>query len=242
METKSSAETASGDQAAESPGAARGHGRVWLWWSLAGFGVLAASALITVSVLAATYQPLSFGGTGNSAELYPGLPAGDGIHLVNTVGGLHEDFYIPPQRGTFSLFADITNSGSYAVTIESVSLPTGGPVTLAGPVRYSTPGMGGSIMIPPPISRVLHNVVLRPGHDLFLGFPVRTWPCTQQYGWASESSFTVKMRFAMFTRTVAMPWGSLGDSLVMHSPGGRPGDAGTFCVPHTVLPRQPAAK
>src|SRR5215469_10649011 len=221
METKSSAETASGLQAAESPAPARGRGRVLLWWSLAGFGLLAASALVAVSVLAATYQPLSFGNTENTAELYPGLPAGQGIHAVNTVGGLHEDFYIPPQRGTFSLFADITNSGSYAVTIESVSLPTGGPVTLAGPVRYSTPGMGGSIMIPPPISRVLHNVVLRPGHDLFLGFPVRTWPCTQQYGWASESSFTVKMRFAMFTRTVAMPWGSLGDSLVMHSPGGR---------------------
>jgi len=242
METKSSAETASGVPAAESPVLERGRGRVLWWWSLAGFGVLAVSALIAVSVLAATYQPLSFGGTGNSAELFPGLPAGQGIHPVNTVGGLHEDFYIPPQRGTFSLFVDIYNGGSYAVTIESVSLPSGGPVTLAGPVRYSTPGMGGSDMIPPPISRVLHIVVLRPGQDLFLGFPVRTWPCAQQYGWASEPSFNVKMRFALFTRTVAMPWGSLGDSLVMHAPVGRPGDSGIFCLPHTVLLRQSAAR
>lgn len=242
METKSPADTTSGAPAAESRGPTRGHGRGWLWLSLAVFGLVAASTLITVSVLAGTYQPLSFGGVGNSAELYPGLPAGPGIQAVNTVGGLHEDFYIPPQRGTFSLFADVTNNGSYAVTIESVSLPAGGPVTLAGPVRYSTPGMGGSIMIPPPTSRVLHNLVLLPDHDLFLGFPVRTWPCAQQYTWVSEPSFIVKMRFALFTHTFAMPWGSLGGSLVMHEPGGRPGDAGIFCLPHAVLPREPAAK
>ena len=74
---------------------------------------------------------------------------------------------------------------------------------------------------------------------MFLGFPVRTWPCAQQYGWASEPSFNVRMRFALFTRTVAMPWGGLADSLVMHAPGGRPGDAGIVCLPHTTLPRQP---
>ena len=122
-----------------------------------------------------------------------------------------------------------------------MSLLVDGPVTLAAPVRYSTPGMRGSNIIPPPVSRVLHNVVLRPGQDLYLGFPARTWPCWQQYSWGSEPSFYVKMRFAIFTRTVAMPWDSLGDSLVMHAPFGRPGDAGIVCLPHTVLPKQPAA-
>jgi hypothetical protein len=236
METESPTQTASGVPAAETLSPARGRRHVW-GWALAGFGVLAASALIAVSVLAANYQPLSIGGNGSTAELFPGLPAGQGIHMVNTVGGIHQDFYIPPQRGTFSLLVDITNNGSYAVTIESVSLPAGGPVTLAGPVRYSTPGMGGSNEIPPPVSRVLRDVVLRPGQDLFLGFPVRTWPCAQQYEWTSEPSFNVTMRFALFTRTVAMPWGSLDSSLVMHAPAGRPGDAGTFCLPHTALPK-----
>jgi hypothetical protein len=30
-----------------------------------------------------------------------GLPTGHGIHAVNDFGGLSEDIFIPPQRGTF---------------------------------------------------------------------------------------------------------------------------------------------
>ena len=103
------------------------------WWWLAVPGVLVAAALVIVAVLANTYQPLTLGGLGNSAELYPGLPAGVGIHYVNNFGGVSEDIYIPPQRGTFSLFVDIYNNGTYAVTIQSVTVPQ--PLTPAGPVR-----------------------------------------------------------------------------------------------------------
>lgn len=31
-----------------------------------------------------------------------GLPTGHGIHAVNDFGGLSEDIFIPPRRGTFS--------------------------------------------------------------------------------------------------------------------------------------------
>jgi len=49
--------------------------------------------------------------------------------------------------------------------------------------------MGGSNEIPPPTSRLLHDVVLLPGHEMFLGFPVRTWPCAQTDIWTGVSSF-----------------------------------------------------
>ncbi len=179
---------------------------------------------------------MSYGSTGNSAEWYPGLPPGRGIHLVNNVGGFHEDIYIPPQRGVFSLFVDVRNNGSFPVTIESLTVPTPG-LYLAGPVRYSTLGMGGSNQIPPPTSRVLHEFVLRPGQEIFVGLPVRTWPCAETNEWSEVTSFNVKMRYLWLTRTVALPWGPLTDSLIMHAPFGRPGESGTFCLPHTVLPK-----
>jgi hypothetical protein len=214
--------------------------RWWLWALLpAGLGC---TALVCLAVAASRYEPLGFGSTGNSAELFPGLPAGQGIHVVNTLGNVHEDFYIPPQRGTFSLFADLTNNGSHPVTITSVRLPAGSPISLAGPVRYSYPGMGGSNIIPPPTSRVLHDVVLQPGEELFLGFPVRTWPCAQTDIWTSISGFDVVMKYLTFTHTVVVPWGMKGDSLILREPGGAPGASDTVCAPGTTkanLPRTP---
>jgi hypothetical protein len=197
--------------------------------------------VVILAVAASHYEPLGFGNTGNSAEAFPGLPAGQGIHLVNTVGGLHEDVYIPPQRGTFSLFADVTNNGTHPVTITSVRLPPGSPISLAGPVRYSTTGMGPNPenQMPPPVSRVLHSVVVQPGDELFLGFPVHMWPCGQKYGWASLSEFDVTMKYLTFTHTVAVPWGMKTDSLVMHGTGGMPGQKDTVCAPGTTKANLP---
>ena len=208
-------------------------------WGAGGLAVFAIVGLITIAIAAVHYQPLSYGETGSDAERYPGLPAGQGIHLVNNVGNLHEDFYLPPQRGVFSLFADILNNGSYPVTIESITVPAGS-LRLAGPVRYSYPGMGGSDEIPPPRSRVLHDFVLRPGQQMFVGLPVLTSPCARRGYWSALASFSVKMRFLGFTRTVALPWGLHGDSLIMHQPAGRPGAQGVFCLPHTVLQERPS--
>ncbi len=193
---------------------------------------VAVAVVAVAATLAARYQPIAYGGLSNSAELFPGLPPGHGIHAVNNLGGFSQDIYLPPQRGPFSLLASLRNNGPYPITIESVSLPAGGPV-LAAPVRYSTPGMGGSSQIPPPVSRILHDVRLGPGQTMFLGFPVRTSPCAQRRYWMRVPSFNVRVGFGPFTRTVAIPWGTGGDSLLLHAPAGHPGMPGTFCLPRT---------
>ena len=225
------------DQPARTPARRR-----WWLWALLPVG-LAGVAAVILAVAASHYEPLGFGNTGNSAEAFPGLPTGQGIHPVNTVGGLHEDVYIPPQRRTFSLFADVTNNGTHPVTITSVRLPPGSPISLAGPVRYSDPDMGpnpGNEM-PPPVSRVLHSVVLQPGEQLFLGFPVHMWPCGQKGGWTSMPEFDVTMKYLTFAHTVAVPWGMRNDSLVMLAPGGMPGQKDAMCAPGTTKANLPKA-
>jgi len=210
--------------------------RRWLQFGLVVVG-LACIAVVVLAVMASHYQPVSYGSMQSS--VFPGIPGGKGIRAVNNLGGFHEDIYIPPQRGTFGLFADIRNNGTHPVTIVSVRLPGPGPLQLAGPVRYSKPGMGGSRQIPPPMSRVLHSVVLQPGQEMFLGFPVWMWPCTSHQGWEGLDSFSVKVKYAMFTHTVAVPWGMNGDSLLVRAPGGKPGQKGVTCAPGTTLANLP---
>jgi hypothetical protein len=200
---------------------------------------LAGVAVVVLAVVASRYQPVSYGSVSSGAERFPGLPAGKGIRAVNNLGGLHEDIYIPPQRGKFSLFADIRNNGTHPVTIVSARLPRFSPLSLAGPVRYSTAGMGGSRQIPPPASRVLHHVVLRPGQEMFLGFPVHMWPCTTNGGWDGITGFYVKIKYLMFTHTVAVPWGMGGDNLLVRATGGKPGQKGVTCAPGTTLANLP---
>src|SRR5262249_5337180 len=81
-------------------------------------------------------------------------------------GGFHQDIYVPLQRGTFALVATIRNNGTHPVTIRSASPPQGSGLSIAGAIRYSTPGTGGSNQIPPPTSRVLRNVELAPGQGI----------------------------------------------------------------------------
>jgi hypothetical protein len=193
-----------------------------------------------LAIVAGRYQPVSYGSVSSSIEWFPGLPAGHGIRPVNDLGGAHEDMYIPPQRGVFSLFADLANNGTHPVTIVSVRLPEGSGLFLAAPVRYSVPGTGGSSQISPPVSRVLHEVVLQPGRDLYVGFPVHMWPCTtNDENWETIFSFSVRVRYSIFTHTVEVPWGMKGDSLVVRAPGGRPGQKGATCAPGTTLANLP---
>jgi hypothetical protein len=120
-----------------------------------------------------------------------------------------------------------------AVTIKSVSVTQifrSYPLTLAAPVRYSTPGMNGSDQILPPASRVLYDVTHGPGKEMFIGFLVRSSLCAQKGTWISMPSFNVTEQFGFFTQTIAVPWGQDGDQLIMHGPSPHPSNPDTFCL------------
>ena len=199
-------------------------------------------AFVAVAILAAVasrYQPIAFGDTSSTVLYFWGMPTGKGVRPVNDMGGFHQDIYIPPQRGTFSLSATIANNGSHPVTIVSASLGAISGLALSGPVRYSMPGMDGSDVIPPPVSRLLRDVVLAPGHEMFIGFPVKMWPCATIGSWQAVPDFTVTTRYLIFRHSVSVPWGMEGDSLIMRLPGGQPGQQGVICAPGTTRANMP---
>jgi len=227
---------AEAETAAARPGLPRR--RRWLVWALLTVG-LAGVALAIIAAVASRYQPI-----GNGEDLsfaFPGLPAGKGFRAVNNLGGFHQDIYVPPQRGTFALVATIMNNGTHPVTIVSASPPQGSGLWPAGTIRYSTPGMGGSNQIPPPTSRVLRNVVLAPGQEMFIGFPMKMWPCAPPGGWQGIPTFTVVTRYLFFTHTVDLPWFIFDDSVIMRIPGGKPGHKSVICAPGTTLANLPKA-
>jgi hypothetical protein len=200
---------------------------------------LASAVLAVLASVASRYQPI-----GNGEDLsfaFPGLPAGKGFRVVNNLGGFHQDIYVPPQRGTFALVATITNDGTHPVTIVSASPPQGSGLWPAGAIRYSIPGMGGSNQIPPPTSRVLRNVELAPGLEMFIGFPMQMWPCAPLGGWQGIPTFTVKTLYLFFTHTVDLPWFLFDDSVLMRLPGGKPGHKGVTCAAGTTLANLPQA-
>ncbi len=226
------AETESGGAAGSPAGpadvAASLRGRRWLV-VLIGIAAVVLAVLAILLGQAAVYQPIAWG---NMQAPFPGLPPGVGVKVVNNFGLLGGDYYVPPQRGVFSFGATIVNNGSWAVTIEGVTLfdspdSAAYPVQLAGPVRYSA-DMG---QVSTPRTYILHNLTLRPGQLIFIGIPMRTWPCGQTGGWTSIGSFYVQERYLFFNHAVALPWTSTGGSLIMRLPGGKPGDANTICAP-----------
>lgn len=192
-------------------------------------GGLVVAVLAILTALAATYQPIAFrmepGG-----NLIPGLPEGKGLRGVNNFGLVHRDLYVPPQRGPFTIDATITNTGTYAVTIEAVMLLRPGgrywPVSPAGPVRYSL-AEGGQQQ---PTVHLLRNVTLGPGDQINVGIPVRSAPCASKRNWTSIVGFLVRERFLWFTRTVPMPVNPEDGLLIMHTPGGHPGEPNVFCA------------
>jgi hypothetical protein len=227
VETES--DGAAGSPAGPADAAASPRWRRWLVALLAVAGV----ALVVLAVLlgeAAAYQPI---GWGNFQAPFPGLPSGAGVQVVNNFGlPGGGDYYVPPQRGVFSFGATIVNNGSRSVTIEGVTLsgssgPGFNPVQLAGPIRYTT----DMSQLLTPRTYVLRDVTLRPGQGIFIGIPLRTWPCGGTNGWTLMPSFYVKERFLFFTHTVAFPWTENGGRLIMRIPGGKPGDANTVCAP-----------
>jgi hypothetical protein len=203
----------------------------WLAWLLAAVTVI---VIVSVSVLwtfVNDYGPITYGLDGTGGLRYPGLPAGHGIRTVNDFGRFREDFYIPPQRGTFYLFVSILNTGTRAVTVEKLTLPRFSHLVLAGPVRYSRQGPPGTSGILPP-KRILHNVRLGPYEQIHIAIPVHSWPCARirNSGWSAVPRFYVSYRFMFFHTVASLPWGNDDEMLIMRAPFGKPGQPGVFCA------------
>jgi hypothetical protein len=148
---------------------------------------------------------------------------------VNTFANYREDIYVPPQRGTFVIFASIRNGGSRPVRIDNVTIgQTYGTPRLAGPVRYDRrfpPEQLTALRHLP----VLRNVTLPAGGGLFLAIPLRTWPCASKGGWMIDPSFYLTERSWLFSRTVALPWTMDGGALIMRR-SAAPHIPGSFCA------------
>jgi hypothetical protein len=189
--------------------------------------VLAAAVVLTM--LAATYQPIVYGPDSGLGGV-PGLPAAKGWRWVNDFGGFTADLYVPPQPGTFPITVSIVNNGTYAVTIESVTLlkvaGTYWPLTPTGPARYyfvqAGPGQ-------PPV-HILRNVTLGPGQTMEVAIPVRTVRCGHTAGWARLDSFLVTERFLFFRHTVALPFSQQGAHLIVNRPAPHSSGPGAVCA------------
>jgi hypothetical protein len=171
-----------------------------------------AVAAVVLTVLAATYQPVSYG-SWSGLSLVPGMPHAKGVRWVNKFGASGGDFYVPPQQGTFTISASITNDGAHAVIIEGVSLwRADGPgpyIGLPVPARYYLV-KGGQ-----PAVHLLRNVTLRPGDEMVIGIPCAP-PCASTLTWTTIDSFLVRERFRG-SPPLTVPFTPKGGYLIMHS-------------------------
>ncbi len=67
-------------------------------------------------IVAIALRTLALGWGGDQFD-----PSGVGIRPVNLFGHYREDFYVPPQRGKFTFFVSMQNSGSRPVIIEGLT-------------------------------------------------------------------------------------------------------------------------
>jgi hypothetical protein len=218
-----------GEASSAGLGALSSRSRRRQWW--AGSSVAAIVVVAVIAVLlgkAAVYQPLSWGNQGV-------MPVGVGIRVVNNFGRLGGDYYVPPERVAFTFGVTLYNNGSRPITITRLTLnpaPDDSPRTiwLAGPVLYTAGGNFPDVARSPGM-RVLHNVTIGPGREIFVDITLRTWPCDNDEGWFTISAFYVQEHFLAFHHTVALPWTMQGGKLIMHNPGGAPGDRHSICAP-----------
>lgn len=201
--------------AAQQPGRP-GFWRRWRWLVMASLALVAA-AMIVLAVMAGTYQPLVPG------PVSPGVSGATGVRDVNTFGDSMGDIYIPPQKGPFTVWVDIRNSGPEAVTIEAVRLGSPWPLAPAGATRYQLPD---SLASRPFTSYRLGAA--GQGSGVVIGIPVRTGShCYASNSWVHIDSVSVEERFLIFTHWVFIP---LANPLVLHAPGGTRGTPGAVCA------------
>jgi hypothetical protein len=200
----------------EAVGRRRVPGRRWL---VAAAGLVLIAAVVVLWPLAATYQPVQFGGfyggDPGSAGDFPGLPAGAG-QPVNDFGAAQGDVYVAPRSAAFTIIEGITNSGPEAVTIEAVSIVAPGeqrlfpwPLTNAGRVEWALEEQSN-----PPLPRSVaacsysapcrvSDLSLAPQESIALAIPVRLVDsCYENNGWTGSGSFYVEERFGPFTHWV----------------------------------------
>jgi hypothetical protein len=200
---------------------------IWLWTAMAALFV--AVAAIVVGSLASAYQPLSMW---NEMGGFPGLHRAAGARTVNDFGGQTGELYIPHQHWTFAASVSLVNTGSFAVTIEDVSMRPPHrdyPWALvpARPALYWTSRMTTGMH--PKLGRPIAGLVLKPGdrHGIYVAIPVRTPRCYIQRAFQILDSFYAKERFGPFTKWVRIP---LSQPLLINAPAEPPKPAqGVVC-------------
>jgi hypothetical protein len=203
--------------AATRPLGRRGFWRHWRWLVLASLA-LVTTAVIVLAAMAGTYQPLGPGGAG------PAVSGGSGVRNVNTFGASTGDIYIPPQKGPFTIWVNIGNSGPEAVTIEAVRVGNPWPLIPAGAMRYQLPDSFASR----PFKSYRLAAGGHPGSGVMIGIPVRTDShCYANNSWVHIDSVSVEERFLIFTHWVSIP---LMNPLILHAPAGTPRTPGAVCA------------
>jgi len=187
----------------------------WRRWAPATLTSLVVAALVVLTVLAWTYQPIPpFSGEGGGS--FPGLPAGTGLRVVNTFGTQTGQLYVPPQSGAFTVVEGIQNTGPEAVTIEAVSIlgPQQQAMIRDGAPTYPLIPAGQALgwietwRSPLPAARPVAGLTLGPGQVIRIGIPVRlSSGCYIKGSWSEVVDFYVKERFLIFTHWVAVPFG-----------------------------------
>jgi hypothetical protein len=191
----------------------------WRRWLVAAVGLVLVAAVAVLGSLAATYQPVQFGGYSGygagSAGDFPGVPVGAG-RLVNNFGGQQGAIYVAPRRGAFTIIESITNTGPKPVTIEAVSVVAPGeqqlfpwPLNGSGLVKWAL-----EEQLNPPLPRgvaacsdfapcQLSRLSLASQESIELAIPVRfVDSCYESNGWTGTDSFYVEERFGPFTHWV----------------------------------------
>ncbi len=202
-------------------------------WLLGAGGLFLAAALVVAMMLGATYQPVTYG---MAAAAVQGPVK---IRAVNDFEEMRGQIYIPPQPAKYgALIVSLTNTGPYAVAIESVSINANGdssyPTALnnqTGPATYiplAVTGLGPQVTGSSP---KIADATLRPGENVLIRIPFQTPSCWLS-GRSIVSTFWVTTNFLWWTHTFAVSWTPPDDpydGAIMSQLPNPNGGAGSLC-------------
>ena len=213
--------------------------RRWLPRIGIALSLLMAAFLITGTIWAGHYQPVSYGDAGSLCVSGPHLRAS----VVNTTGGMQGQCFIPPQpqeRGSYTIA--LQNTGPFPVTLESISTLPGWPASEAFPMPYR---IAGQPAVRPmysythgkraPRPRPLAGYVLQPGGEnaVYVQIPLLTAKCWIPHSYLGQDGFWVTEKFLGFTHDSFITWTSPTDASqgsIISFAAGTPGvDHGVIC-------------